>query len=278
MTLQDLLKESSVLLEKTSPTARLDAEVLIAHILGKDRSYFYTWPEREVTKPDLDTIRQQIQNRAGGTPVAYLTGTREFWSRSFTVSPDTLIPRPETELLIELALDRIPLERPFSIADLGTGSGIIGITLALERPLCQVVAVDIEPAAVTIATANAEAHQTKNISCQYSDWFDSLNPHLFDLIVSNPPYIEDTDPHLTDSDIRFEPPLALVSGSDGLDAIRRIIHDARYWIKPSGNILLEHGFNQQDGVRGICLNNDFHNITTHRDLQNHPRVTSAQWK
>ena len=208
-------------------SAAIDAEILLAYVLDTARSYLHAWPERNLDALQLTQFNALIERRLRGEPVAYLTGVRGFWSLELRVTKDTLIPRPETELLVELALQRIPPHAAWSIADLGTGSGAIALAIAHERPRCKIVATDHSPAALKIAHANAERLSIHNIEFRLGsdDWFAPLQNESFDMIVSNPPYMRSDDPHL--QDLRFEPELALVAGADGLRHLRAIAERSR---------------------------------------------------
>jgi release factor glutamine methyltransferase len=263
-------------LAETSETARLDAEVLLAHVLNKDGAYLRAWPERCLEEAETQSLEALIERRADGIPVAYLTGKREFWSREFRVTPAVLIPRPETELLVELALSLLPLNESRSVLDLGTGSGAIAVTLAAERPLARIIAVDISDAALQIARGNAGRHGVQNIRFVKSDWFASVPvTDRFDLILSNPPYIAENDEHLSQGDVRFEPGIALKSGPLGLNALSIIADQARRRVRAAGHLLLEHGFNQATPVKTVLTRLGYTGVTHHRDLQGHLRVTSA---
>ncbi len=263
-------------LRDTTPSARLDAEVLIAHELGKNRSYLHAWPEKNLPADAAMHIRAVVKKRASGMPIAYLIGKKEFWSREFNITPSVLIPRPETEELVDLALSLIPTDAVYRIADLGTGSGAIAVTLAAERPNSQLVASDVCPQALAIAAANAARHNTANVSFLLSNWFDAIPPMTFDLIVSNPPYIAANDPHLDRGDVRSEPRIALTAGDDGLAALSTIAHQARRRLKPGGYLLLEHGYAHSADLNGLLSSVGYSNIIAHRDLQGHLRVTSAR--
>lgn len=275
--LQTLLEEATAQLAACSETARLDAEVLLCHCLQKSRVFLRSWPEHQ---PDSGQIRQfldLVKQRQLGHPVAYLTGHREFWSRQFNLTPDVLIPRPDSELLIELSLALLGNRPEAHIIDLGTGSGILAITLAAEMPKARVVATDISPNALQIARANAERLQVDNVHFMQSHWFDAINESDFDLVVSNPPYIAASDPHLQQGDLRFEPATALVSAENGLADIRQLADQARRHLKSGGHLLIEHGYNQQAEVQQIFAAFAYRNVETHRDLAGNPRVTSGLW-
>ncbi|RQW83636.1 MAG: peptide chain release factor N(5)-glutamine methyltransferase [Methylococcus sp.] len=265
-------------LGETSPSPALDAEVLLMHVLGRDRAHLRAWPEKPLTPAQASDYAALIERRREGWPIAYLTGEREFWSRPFQVAPGVLIPRPETELLIELALAAIPADQSANLLDLGTGSGIIAITLAVERPRARVVAVDASAEALAIAQTNAARHAAINLSFFQGDWLGPLPPtERYNLIVSNPPYIAEGDPHLRQGDLRHEPGLALASGPDGLTALRRIIAESRAFLKPGGALLLEHGYDQADAIGVLLRGTGYGEINHHRDLQGHRRATMARY-
>jgi release factor glutamine methyltransferase len=251
----------------------IDAEWLLAHALRRPRSWLYAHGGDVADAETRVRFAALVERRAAGEPVAYLTGSRGFWSFDLRVTPDTLIPRPETELLVELALARLPPARASRIADLGTGSGAIALALARECPDAIVVATDVSSAALAIARENAEALGIGNVRLRQGDWCSALDGSLFDLIASNPPYIADDDPHLIAGDLRFEPGAALASGHDGLDAIRAIVRDAPAHLVPGGWLLLEHGFGQGPAVRALLHAADFVDVDTARDLEGRERVT-----
>ncbi len=273
--IRTLLAEAGRKLLPVSDSAQLDAEVLLCHCLGKPRSYLRAWPEKVLDSAQLTAFRQLLQRRLQGLPVAYIIGRREFWSREFEVTPDVLIPRPDTELLIELSLQLIPTDRPFKIIDLGTGSGIIAVTLAAERPLSQVTATDRSAAALTIARANAERHRLNTIRFILSDWFEAVDERDFDLVVSNPPYIAANDPHLRQGDVRHEPDTALIAAEQGLSDIKILAGQAGQHLKNGGHLLIEHGYNQRQAVQEIFRACHYRRIQTHLDLSGNPRVTGG---
>lgn len=270
------LQHAAHTLETASASAVLDAEVLLAWLLGKERYYLRCWPEKPLETMLLEQYHRLIEKRQRGEPVAYLTGKREFWSRDFNVNETVLIPRPETELLVELALELIPENTPLQLLDLGTGSGIIAITLAAERPAIEVVGVDLSSAALSVAQDNAARLGVANVHLLLSDWFAQIPTAAYDIIVGNPPYIAPGDPHLQQGDLRFEPQSALISAHQGLHDIARIAAEAEAYLKPGGHLLLEHGYDQQDAVQLIFKQRHYLQIRTHFDLSGQPRVTSAQ--
>lgn len=259
-----------------SASPRLDAELLLAHVLGKPRSYLLTWPEREVSAEQLDRFAQLMMRRQQGEPVAYLLGEQGFWSLALQVSPDTLIPRPDTERLVEVALELGPL-RPARILDMGSGTGAIALALAAERSQWQLTGVDRMPGAVTVAEANRARLGLNNARFLISDWFSAVAGQRFDLIVSNPPYIAAEDPHLQQGDVRFEPASALVSGVDGLDDIRHIVSAAPDHLEDGGLLLLEHGWQQADAVGNLLAQRGFTEVQNWRDLGGRQRVSGGRW-
>jgi release factor glutamine methyltransferase len=253
--------------------ARLDAELLLAHALGVSRARLYAWPEEEPDTVQRATFERLVEAREQGEPIAYLTGRREFWSLELRVTPHVLIPRHETELLVELALERIPRDRAVRIADLGTGSGAIALALARERPLARVTATDASATALDVARGNAERLGVGNVGFAAGDWYAALGDARFDLIVSNPPYVAADDAHLAQGDLRFEPASALASGADGLDAIRHIVAGAPAHLVDGGALLLEHGFDQSVRVRALLDAAGFVDVRSVRDAAGHERVT-----
>ncbi len=260
-----------------SDSAFLDAEILLCHVLNKPRSHLRAWPEKILLPHQLEKFQQLLDCRLQGKPIAYITGHREFWSRDFKVTPDVLIPRPDTELLIELSLNQLKNKRHAHIIDLGTGSGNIAITLAAELPTSKIIATDSSEQALEIAKHNAQMHQISNIQFIQSSWFNKIKPQTkFDLIVSNPPYIAPNDPHLSQGDVRFEPDSALTAEEQGLKDIKTLCKEAHNYLNLGGTLLIEHGFEQQLAVQNIFKHYKYHNITTHQDLSGNPRVTTGQ--
>ncbi|MCL7461752.1 peptide chain release factor N(5)-glutamine methyltransferase [Pseudomonas sp. NW5] len=259
-----------------SPSARLDAELLLAHVLGKPRSYLRTWPEREPSAEQCAAFAALLARRRTGEPVAYLLGRQGFWSLELEVAPHTLIPRPDTELLVEAALSLGP-PGPALVLDLGTGSGAIALALACERPHWQLVGVDRVAEAVQLAERNRMRLQLGNVRFLESHWFAALAGEHFALIVGNPPYIAADDRHLGEGDVRFEPASALVAGHDGLDDIRQIVREAPAYLEPGGWLLLEHGYDQAEVVRALFTAQGFAAVTSRRDLGGHERITLGQW-
>lgn len=276
LTIEKFLRFATQKLEATSPSPRLDAEVLAMHICGLDRSALITRAHAELETAQLKELDYLLALRQRGEPIAYLTGTREFWSMALNVSPATLIPRPETELLVEKALALIPLEAAWIVADLGTGTGAVAIAVAKERPRCRVIATDFLPAALNVARSNVKKFGLTNVELRQGDWFIPLAGEKLDMIVSNPPYVCANDPHLQQGDVRFEPMSALASGADGLNAIHQIAAQAQQYLKPGGWLLLEHGFDQADAVAGLLRQKGYRDIVSHRDLSGNHRVTECR--
>ena len=275
MQLNAVLQAATKLLTE-SDSAALDVEVLLCLVLQKQRSYLRAWPEQDLPADRALQFWKLIEQRKLGTPIAYITGSREFWSRDFLVSPDVLIPRADTEQLISLCLSLIPLDKPCKIIDLGTGSGIIAITLAAERPLAALTGTDLSLAALDIAKLNAKQHQIPNVQFYQSDWFASVPDGKFQVIVSNPPYISEDDEHLKLGDLRFEPRSALSAAESGLSDIRIIVNEAYTHLNSGGYLLIEHGYNQQQQVQRIFNDCHYHQVQTVTDLAGLPRVTYGQ--
>ncbi|HEY8681854.1 MAG TPA: peptide chain release factor N(5)-glutamine methyltransferase [Rhodanobacter sp.] len=255
---------------------RSDAEALLLHTLGKPRSWLVAHAGDELAMDVQTAYAALVERRAQGEPVAYITGHRGFWSLELEVTPATLIPRPETELLVELALQRLPPDRSVQVVDLGTGSGAIALALAHERPQAHVSATDASTAALAVAARNAKRLGIGNVTFLHGDWLAPLAGQRYALIVANPPYIEADDPHLEQGDLRFEPIGALASGSDGLDDIRCIVNDARTHLEPGGWLLFEHGWNQGEAARALLREAGYAEVFTARDLEQRDRVTGGR--
>lgn len=272
-TIESLLKSAEL---PDSPSPRLDAELLLAHALGQSRSYLRTWPEREPSAAQCAAFAALLERRRAGEPVAYLLGRQGFWSLDLEVAPHTLIPRPDTELLVETALALGP-GGPARVLDLGTGTGAIALALACERPAWQVLGVDRVSEAVQLAERNRARLGLGNVRFVESVWFSTLGGERFALIVGNPPYIAADDRHLNEGDVRFEPASALVAGEDGLDDIRRIVAEAPEHLEAGGWLLLEHGYDQAEAVRALFAARGFAAVESRRDLGGHQRITLGQW-
>ena len=266
--------------ELAAATARLgeraDAEALLLHVLGQPRSWLFAHADDTLDMDVRTAFEALVARRAAGEPVAYLTGRRGFWTLELEVTPATLIPRPETELLVELALERLPRDAVCRVADLGTGSGAIALALASERPQAQVIATDASAEALAVARRNARRLGIGNVQFAQGDWLTPLADERFALIVSNPPYIEAADPHLAQGDLRHEPAAALASGVDGLDAIRRIVAGAPAHLGAGGWLLLEHGWNQGDAVRALLREAGYAAVFTAQDLEARDRVSAGR--
>ncbi|EOZ7621943.1 peptide chain release factor N(5)-glutamine methyltransferase [Enterobacter mori] len=275
MDFQRWLREAvSELSESESP--KRDAEILLEHVTGKSRTYLLAFGETLLTAEQEAQLAALLARRKTGEPVAHLVGEREFWSLPLYVSAATLIPRPDTECLVEQALARLPTAA-CSILDLGTGTGAIALALATERPDCTVTAVDVMPDAVTLAQRNVERLGLGNVTVLQSSWFTALENRLFALIASNPPYIDEHDPHLAQGDVRFEPLTALVAANEGLADLDHIVTTSRQHLLPGGWLLVEHGWTQGNAVRALFTNAGYREVATCRDYGGNERLTLGQW-
>ena len=261
-------------LAAVSESPRLDAEILLCRTIDMPRSYLFAHPEDELDDLTRARFEEVVARRASGAPMAYIMGVREFWSHEFIVSPATLVPRPETELVVNLALCEIPRDADWEILDLGTGSGAIAVSIACERPLCRVTAVDASEEALAIARENARALAPGNVSCISGSWTDPVRGRRFNLIVSNPPYVRADDDAL--ANLQHEPRMALVAGDDGLDAIRVLAADCGDLLVNGGLLLIEHGADQTDDVAALLAAAGWVDIECHTDLAGLPRVTAAR--
>ena len=256
--------------------AAFEAQLLLQYVLGVNRAWLIAH-EHDVLQPNIQVVFEALLNRRlAGEPIAYILGGREFYGLDLLVTPDTLIPRPDTETLVEAALAKISDSANQTILDLGTGTGAIALAVAKHRPKVNVVAVDASAAALEVAKKNAATLAITNVRLMLSDWFDALLGERFDLIVSNPPYIEQNDVHLTQGDVRFEPISALASGADGLDDIRHIVADCLIYLKPQGWLMIEHGYNQADLVADLMAEAGLVSIQTIKDFGGNNRVTIAK--
>ena len=274
-TVADLLQRHNEL-SPASDTALLDTELLLCHSLSVDRAWLKTWPDKILSAPDMQRFEQLFRRRLEGDPVAFIIGSQGFWTLDLKVSPHTLIPRPETELLVETAM-QLELPNNSQVLDLGTGTGAIALALASEYPQWQMTAVDVQASAVELAEQNRLACQLKNVTIYQSDWFAAVanrQPQtLFNLIVSNPPYIEIDDAHLFEGDVRFEPASALVSGTQGLDDLQLVIGQSSGFLAPAGWLLVEHGHAQGLAVRDLFNEAGYLLVETRQDYNQLDRIT-----
>ncbi|MDO8705240.1 MAG: peptide chain release factor N(5)-glutamine methyltransferase [Sulfuricaulis sp.] len=276
VTVGEALRQTVTTLTPTSPTPRLDAEVLVMYVCGFDRGGLITQGHSALTHDQQPRLEKLLARRRQGEPIAYLTGWREFWSMELAVSPATLIPRPETELLVEKTLAHIPHDAEWTLADLGTGSGAIALALAKERPRCRVIATDISPEALDVARSNAAKFSLTRVEFCEGRWLEPLAGMKLDMIVSNPPYVRAGDPHLKCGDVRFEPQQALIAGPDGLEAIHQIALHAQQSLKPGGRLLFEHGWHQAEAVDSLLRQHGYRDIVCCRDLAGRNRITECQ--
>lgn len=261
---------------QNSDMPRLEAELLMSQVLKKNRSYLLAYPEHPLSIDQAQAFQALVTRRVAGEPIAYLLGEKEFWSLSLDVTPDTLIPRAETELLVEQVLALLPKEAIQYVADLGTGSGAIALAIAHERPHWKITATDISKKVLDVARRNAARHGLHQINFFQGVWCEVLPPIEYNAILSNPPYIAAHDPHLAEGDVRFEPSGALVSEECGLRDLRHIISQAQPHLKKGGWLLLEHGYDQGEAVREMMRIVGYHSIKTYLDLGGHERVSVGQ--
>jgi release factor glutamine methyltransferase len=271
----DWLKMAVTRIDSVSTSPQLDAEILLHAITGIHRALAYARPEQALTREQLEDLQPVLARREQGEPIAYIVGQQEFWSMPLDVSPAVLIPRPETELLVERALELVPLNDPSRVLDIGTGSGAIALAIAHARANSHVTAVDVSQAALTVAGRNRRKLGIPNLELKHSDMFASLTGERFDLIVSNPPYIAEGDPDLSPTVAAFEPKLALIAGPTGLEAIERIVRDAVEHLEPNGWLLLEHGWKQAAEVRALLVQHGYSHVRSRSDLAGHERVTEG---
>ncbi|MBR9729469.1 peptide chain release factor N(5)-glutamine methyltransferase [Shewanella intestini] len=275
-TIAESLQWAFMQLSTTSESANVDAEVLLLHCLQKNRSFIYAWPEKTLTVEQFSAYKSMVSKRVAGQPVAHIIGEREFWSLPFLVNDSTLIPRPDTEILVETALN-LTLPEQAKVLDLGTGTGAIALSLAYERPLWQVSAVDKVQDAVELAKANQINLKLERVEIMQSDWFSALQLQQFNLIVSNPPYIDETDEHLHMGDVRFEPQSALTAKDHGFADLFFIAETARHYLTDGGYLLLEHGYEQAMVVREKLIELGYQDVATVRDFGSNDRCTLGRW-
>ncbi|MFB1034751.1 MAG: peptide chain release factor N(5)-glutamine methyltransferase [Sinobacterium sp.] len=267
----ECLKRSEELLS-VSDSAELDIQILLAYCVAQSRTFLMTWPERELTATQLSAFDDLVERRKEGEPIAYLIEQQGFWSLDLRVLPTTLIPRPETELLVEQALAFLSAKPQSEVLDLGTGTGAIALAMAKELPEAKVLGVDINHASIALAKDNAARNNIGNVSFKQSSWYTEL-AGLFDLIISNPPYIRTDDPHLSQGDVRFEPVRALVAGTDGLADLRIIIREAPVYLQAGGALMVEHGYDQKHAVSQLFKQSQFVDVSCYQDLAGQDRIT-----
>ena len=275
MNIKNIMRDLSVKLSKVSLSPDLDSEILLMKALGVSRAYLHTYNDKVISESKKKLIEELLNRRMNKEPIAYILGKKEFWSRDFYINQHTLIPRPESEMLVELIIKANDRKKISSILELGTGSGCISVSLAKELSHSQIVSIDICAKALEVANKNAQYYGVNNISFIKSDWFNKLDNQKFDCIVSNPPYISEDDPYL--SELTFEPSKALVSGDDGLEAIEIISSNAAEYLSPEGKIFIEHGKDQKKEIQKIFELNNWRDIICHRDFGGLPRITTAKF-
>ncbi len=277
MNLQQTLQQASQKLSDSSTSATLDAQLLLSHILHCNSAHLLAWPEKKLHEEQLSKYQQLIAQRQQGHPVAHLTGCREFWSLNFSVNNSTLIPRPESETLVEYILHKFSHRENIKLIDMGTGTGAIAISIATEKPGWKVFASEFSTDALQLATNNSHKHQTKNITFIHSNWFSNIEQKDFDIIVSNPPYIANHDPHLLTGDVRYEPASALRAGVIGMDDIEHICLYAKNYLAKNGYLVIEHGYDQKQQVADCFAKNSFTQIEQRKDLSGHDRMTAGSF-
>ena len=275
MNIKNIMSDLSVKLSKVSSSPDLDGEILLMKALRVSRAYLYTYTDKVISESKKKLLEELVNRRMNKEPIAYILGKKEFWSRDFYINRHTLIPRPESEMLVELIIQANARKKISSILELGTGSGCISVSLAKELSHSQIVSTDICAKALEVANKNAQHYGVNNVSFIKSDWFNKLDNQKFDCIVSNPPYIREDDPYL--DELTFEPSKALVSGNDGLDAIEIISSNAAEYLSPEGKIFIEHGKDQKKEIQKIFELNNWRDIICHRDFGGLPRITTAKF-
>lgn len=274
-TIAGLLAYGQQQLVNSSDSAKLDAQILLGFVLDKARSYLLTWPEKTLTTQTTQHYLDLLSRRMVGEPIAYIVGVQEFWSLPFQVSPATLIPRPDTEVLVELVLEQFAADKTLHCLDLGTGTGAIALALASEQPHWKIDAVDFSLDAVALAKQNAANLMLSQVNIFHSDWFSSVNECTYEVIVSNPPYIDALDKHLHEGDVRYEPESALVAAEQGFADINHIAQQARCFLTNQGALFFEHGFEQGEAVRKLLTSLGYENAQTVKDFNGHDRITWA---
>ena len=276
-TYQSLIRDATHQLENYSESPRVDSEILLQHAISRTMAWLVAHGDKIAIPVHIRDFFILLERRKLGQPIAYILGYRDFWTLRLKVNAHVLIPRPDTETLVEQVLELIDPSVPCRLLDLGTGSGAIALSIAKERPLAKVLAVDSQMYALEIAKQNAQQHELNNVDFLQSNWFDDLPTSGFDLIASNPPYVEASDKHLLQGDLRFEPDSALIGGADGLADLREIISTAPEYLTKGGWLVLEHGVDQHTKIEALLVETGFRNIDLHRDLNNHPRCSVGQW-
>lgn len=277
LTIATALKSTAERLAACSDAAEREAHWLLEHLTGHDHTRLLTQSDQSLSDIQQAQLGSLIERRVAGEPLGYVLGNQPFWTLELEVSPAVLIPRADTELVVERALAHLPKTAATSALDLGTGSGAIALALASERPAARILATDQSMAALQVAERNAQTHHLHNVRFQPSDWFVDIAPQLFDVITSNPPYIAADDPHVQAEVHQYEPHLALYAGTDGLDALRIIVREAPRFLHRDGWLVLEHGWQQAPAVRALLESAGFSGVASHADLAGHLRVTEAQW-
>jgi release factor glutamine methyltransferase len=276
MNIQQALKQANHDLIDSSSSATLDAQILLTHILHCNSAHLLAWPDKELDPEQTASYQSLIKQRQAGKPVAHLTGLREFWSLDFFVNDSTLIPRPETETLVEFVLNKFADKKSLKLIDMGTGTGAIAISIATEKPDWEITASDISTEALKLAKKNSENHKLINTRFIQSNWFENIKQKNFDIIISNPPYIAENDPHLQQGDVRFEPQRALTSGETGMDDIKHLCQHAKNYLVQNGWLIVEHGYDQEKPVFDCFLEHGFIQIEQSTDLLGHTRMTAGK--
>lgn len=276
MNIQQALNQANQILANSSPSPQLDAQVLLTHVLNCNTAHLAAWPEKELDEKQSERYLHLIDQRQQGVPVAHLTGQREFWSLNLAINNSTLIPRPETETLVEFILENYGDRQQLKLLDMGTGTGAIAVAIASEKPGWEIFASDNSAAALALTEHNKEHHQVSNITLLHSDWFDNIVHNDFDIIVSNPPYIASDDPHLQQGDVRFEPQSALTSGITGMNDIEHLCANAKNYLTNNGCLIVEHGYNQKQLVAECFSRHDYTAIRQVEDLSGHSRMTAGK--